>query len=150
MSQPGIEPGSITWRPKILPLNHRCLIGPCPYSVCLTIYGISAVFSWLIFKALIFFYFESNSLLQSYRFLKWVNQLVESTCNRKRDYSMAGDNSFTELSKLAGLLSAFPLFCDKIRLSVVVRQLEFVRQLKYKDFIYDIVNLNSLLQSYRR
>ena len=74
--------------------------------------------------------------------------MVESTCNQKRDYGMAGDNSFTELSKLAGLLSAFPLFCVKIRLSVVVRQLDFVRQLKYKDFIYDILKLNSLLQSY--
>ena len=111
LHRPGIEPWSIAWQATILPLNHRCLI--FSVSVFSFFYGDMWNFSrdlFLNFKVLISFDCKSNSLLQSYRSLKKVNQMVESTGNQTRDNRFARVNSGTKLSNLEGLLSAFPLF----------------------------------------
>ena len=59
------------------------------FSLFITNIGISAVNRLSNYKALISFDFRSNSLLQSHCSSKKVNEMVESTCNRTGDYSIA-------------------------------------------------------------
>ena len=78
-------------------------------NLSMTNVGISVVISWFNLKRLISLKFKSNSSLKSLGSWIKVNQMVDSTLNRTRDYSMAGFNSFTELSELAGSVSAYHL-----------------------------------------
>ena len=84
---------------------------------------------------MISFKFKSNSLLQSYRSQKKVNQTVAYTGNQRREYRMAGDIPTAEALMLERSLSVLNLFMRSVGPSVVVSWFNLKRliSLKFKS-----------------